>query len=214
LDGTPAIDKCPHFQHSHLVFERDRNHVTGSHHAAWREDARAIHPDMTVTRERRRGSPRTHHAGMPQPSVDALAINLSRRHYSLVEHDLFGPSFARRSGLCEGRNPASTFPDHALATVLGFGFKLSLQRRELGERRIRIGRLLAPLVPPRMGRWPLALAARTIEPLLGSVPATVARVASSIGRIGRRRLLGCRRPLGRRGRYRRGRLRCINSRRR
>ncbi len=35
------------------------------------------------------------------------------RSFSL-EHDLFGPSFARRSGLREGGKPVSTFPDHAL----------------------------------------------------------------------------------------------------
>src|SRR5476649_644028 len=32
----------------------------------------------------------------------------------LFEHDLFRPSFARRSGLREGGNPVPTFRDHAL----------------------------------------------------------------------------------------------------
>src|SRR5208282_5323578 len=106
---------------------------------------------------------------------DALAIKFGRRLHSLVEHDLFG-------------KPASTFPDHALATLLGLFFELSLQRRELGERRIRIGRFLAPLVPlvPRhMSGRLLPLAARMLEALIRALPAAAALVAFGPGRLGR-----------------------------
>jgi hypothetical protein len=72
-----------------------------------------------------------------------------------VEHDLFG-------------KPAATFPDHALAPLLGVSLELSLQCRELGERRIRIGRLLAPL--EAFDRRTVALALRTIVPLMPFVP--------------------------------------------
>jgi hypothetical protein len=47
-----------------------------------------------------------------------------------VEHDLI-------------RKPVSTFPDHALASLLGVGLKLRFEGRKLGEGRIRIGRLVA-----------------------------------------------------------------------
>jgi hypothetical protein len=33
---------------------------------------------MTGTRQRRRGAARAHHAGMPQPFVDALTLALGR----------------------------------------------------------------------------------------------------------------------------------------
>jgi hypothetical protein len=116
LGGTPARDKSPNLQHSHPAFERDGNHVAGSYHAAGRINARAIHPHMTADRERRRGAARTHQASMPQPFVDALAIKLSRRLYPLVEHDLF-------------EKPAATFPNYALAALLGIGLELRLERR-------------------------------------------------------------------------------------
>ena len=93
----------------------------------------------------------------------------------LVEHDLFG-------------KPASTFPDHALAALLGVSLELRLQRRELGEWRIRVGRFLAPL--EAFDRWALAFALRAIilrtillRTILAMVrPAAVTRVTSFPGR--------------------------------
>ena len=99
-----------------------------------------------------------------------------------LEHDLFA-------------KPASTFSDHSLAALFGVGLKLRLQRRELGEWRIRIGRFLAPLEP--LDRRPLAFARRTI----GSISAMLGRVSPSIpwrsslpgmNLSRRRRRVGCR----------------------
>jgi hypothetical protein len=42
------------------------------------------------------------------------AFESSFRFSLLFEHDLFRPSFARRSGLREGGKSLSTFRDHAL----------------------------------------------------------------------------------------------------
>ncbi|MGB8741082.1 MAG: hypothetical protein WCD52_12785, partial [Xanthobacteraceae bacterium] len=63
--------------------------------------------------------------------------------------------------------PVSTFPDHALAPLLGVGLKLRFEGRKLGERRIRIGRLfaLAPLI--------LTLILTLILPLAGVPLATM-----------------------------------------
>jgi hypothetical protein len=47
-----------------------------------------------------------------------------------VEHDFIG-------------KPVATFPDHALAPLLGVSLKLRFEGRKLGEGRIRIGRLVA-----------------------------------------------------------------------
>ena len=59
----------------------------------------------------------------------------------LVEHDLFGPSFARRSGLREGGKPASTFPDHALGARVPAlrpgGQKITLARLIIGNRTLK-----------------------------------------------------------------------------
>jgi hypothetical protein len=38
-----------------------------------------------------------------------------------MEHDLFGPCFARRNGLREDGKPVPTFPDHALNPHLQAG---------------------------------------------------------------------------------------------
>ena len=88
MGGTPALDKSTDFEHADTVFERDRNHVAGSHYAAWRINPRTVHPDMTGSGERRRGAARGHDASVPQPFVDALAVGLGCRLHRLVEQDL------------------------------------------------------------------------------------------------------------------------------
>jgi hypothetical protein len=122
-------------------------------------DARAVDPDVAGVRKRDRCAARTHEAGMPQPSIEALAIDFNGRAW--LEHDLFG-------------KPASTLPDHALATALGLGFQLSLQRGELCKWRVRIGRLFAPFVSHHRTRHAVRFAPRTVEALMRSLPAAVA----------------------------------------
>src|ERR1700683_4847435 len=61
-------------------------------------------------------------------------------------------------------------PAGTSAALLGLGLELSLEGGELGKRRVRIGRFLAPLVPfmslrPQMGGRALAFAPRTIGPI-------------------------------------------------
>src|SRR5205085_4955197 len=78
-----------------------------------------------------RRAPRAHHPRVPEPFIDALAIQSS-------------------SGS---------------APLLVVGFELRLQRREFGERRIRIGDFFAPLLRTLLGEGAavaiaLAVAAR------------------------------------------------------
>ena len=63
-------------EHPHRAVERDRHHIAGAHGAARRIDALAVDPDMAGGRECRRGLARAHHARVPQPLVDALAVQL------------------------------------------------------------------------------------------------------------------------------------------
>ncbi len=58
-------------------------------------------------------------------------------------------------------------PGSHSAALLGLGFELRLESRQLGEGRIRIGRLLAPLVSRRLARR--ALARRTIAVALRTI---------------------------------------------
>ncbi len=77
------------------------------------------------------------------------------------------------ASLSEKRSPLS---GSSLAALLGIGLKLGLERRELGERRIRIGRLLARRSGRRscrscraaFGGRPVAVPARPVESLLAA----------------------------------------------
>ena len=96
------------------------------------------------------------------------------------------------------------FPNHALSALFGFRLELSLKRRELGEWRIRVRRLLAPFrvsflapllpfwpfVARRMVGRPVAFAAWPVEALIAPLPATMAGMAFGLGGVGRRRLIG------------------------
>src|SRR3984885_4017300 len=53
--------------------------------------------------------------GPRRPGNEKLILRNSSISEFSFEHDLFGPSFARRSGLREGGKPVSAFRDHALS---------------------------------------------------------------------------------------------------
>ncbi len=83
-----------------------------------------------------------------------------------MEHDLIG-------------RPVSTFPDHALAALLGVGLKLRLERREFCKRRIRVGRLVALAPLEAIDVRPVAVTLRTILPLVTFMPfATMTLIAA------------------------------------
>src|SRR4029077_9161653 len=88
--------------------------------APWGVDALAVDADETGGGKRRRLRARAHHPCVPEPFVDALAIQ------------------GRGRGLVAQVSRAS-------AGLLGVRLELLLQRRELGERRIRIGLAVAAL---------------------------------------------------------------------
>ena len=113
-----------------------------------------------------------------------------------------------------------------LATAFGLGFELRFQGGEFGERRIRIRRLLAPLVPfvsRRRTSRPFLFAPRPIEPLIAAAlpAALVARVAAGLvslrlPRLRLRSLIGSGRgrfgsAVGCGGRHARQRLRAVRS---
>src|SRR5262249_32673098 len=98
--------------------EGDRDHVARTHRAARGVDALAVNAHVTCGGERRRLRARAHHSCVPEPLVDALAIQ------------------GRGRGLVAQVSRAS-------ARLLGVRLELLLQRRELGERRIRVGLAVA-----------------------------------------------------------------------
>ena len=116
---------------------------------------------------------------MPKPSVDALAVACRRRKTIASAHDLFGKPDS--TWINRGR----LFPDHALPALLGFGLELRLERRELGEWRIRIRRLLAPF---RVSFWRRSCRSR---PFVARRMRVAGRVHGAGGRSADRRL--CRR---------------------
>ena len=64
------------------------------------------------------GAGSARHLARAELSARALSTLMGSEQGSsfLFEHDLFRPSFARRSGLREGGKPVLTFRDHALKT--------------------------------------------------------------------------------------------------
>ena len=82
---------------------------------------------------------------MPQPSVDPLAPLPLRRVVVAWDYINRCPTISLQRDLFGKSAPAT--PDHTLAALLRFRFELGLERRKLGERRVRIRRLFAPFMP-------------------------------------------------------------------
>src|SRR5262249_62170228 len=139
--------------------------------AAGRTDARAVDPDIAGGGQSRGGRSCAHKPGVPQPPVDPLAAGRGRllRRLVTAERELIGETVV-------------AFAAHTLAALLGVGLELGLERSELCERRIRVGRLLPalgtpvrPLVPARVRRRPVTVTARPVESrLAAAMPAALA----------------------------------------
>ena len=136
---TAALGETQNLEHTHGTVERHRHHVARPHGAARRIDALAVDAHMTGCGERGGRLARAHHPRVPQPFVDALAIQG-----------------------CGA--PVKCSP--GLARLLGARLELLLERRELGERRIRIGRPVAAVpalaAPLDVFRAQIRIALRTI----------------------------------------------------
>src|SRR4051794_5588782 len=78
VSGTATLRKAQDLEHPHGAIERDRYHVLGTHGAARRVDLLAVDANVAGGGEQGRRRTRTHHPGMPQPLVYALAIQIAR----------------------------------------------------------------------------------------------------------------------------------------
>jgi hypothetical protein len=73
---TTALDKSLYFEYPHVVVQRYRNHVPGPYETARSIDLGSIDPDVAGVGQRHSGVAGTDDAGMPEPTVDALAIRI------------------------------------------------------------------------------------------------------------------------------------------
>src|SRR5687767_3452338 len=75
LDRTAAaLGEARGLEHPHGPVERDRDHITSAHGLAARGHALAVEAHMPGFDQRGGGAARTYHARVPQPLVDALAV--------------------------------------------------------------------------------------------------------------------------------------------
>src|SRR5579871_3473703 len=131
------------------------------------------------------------HLSMRCRSMTLAAARSDRNHGT--EHDLR----ANASRLSRGK-PVPTFPDHALALLLGAALELLLQRGELGKGRVRVDRplawrtrrevTLAPLMPAFVAMTIVAIATTTIIAITALLVGRTGR--SSVGRRCGDRALG------------------------
>jgi len=75
--GPTPLRECRHFEHPYGTVEGHRHDIAQPHRSTGGGDALAIDPHMTGGGERGGGRTRAHHARMPQPLVDTLAIQIS-----------------------------------------------------------------------------------------------------------------------------------------
>ena len=150
---------------------------------ARRVDALAVDPHVTGSGERGSRRARPHHPRVPEPFIDALAVQGST-------------SATLRGGPREGvrRRSGNLFAGgarqhHRLAGLLGVRLELLLQRRKLGERGIRIRFAIAAvpaLAPPfdvfRPQRWVTVWTVTTWwRPTAATLPAFLLRAARPLG---------------------------------
>ena len=82
--AAAALRKASDLEHPHGAVERHGHHVAGPHRAAGGVDALAVEADVTGSCQCCRGRARAHHARVPQPFVDALAVQSSSVIASVV----------------------------------------------------------------------------------------------------------------------------------
>ena len=71
---APALGKSQHLEHAHRAVERDSHHIAGPHRLARGIDALAVDPYVSRGGERGRRRARPHHPRVPEPFIDALAV--------------------------------------------------------------------------------------------------------------------------------------------
>ena len=159
------------FMIAHRAVERDRDDVAGLHRRGSRRvDALAVEPHMAVVDERGSGRARAHHARVPQPFVDALAVVVSSRR------SLFASSCSfSAASLANGEFGSAWPPRRSFGSLHSRG---SLPRsRSLKSRRpSRRGAAILPVAIRALAATALALR-RTAFALLGLVAAFAAIAA-------------------------------------
>jgi hypothetical protein len=71
---TPPFADTFDPNHTHRPIERKRDHIANTHRAAGGRHALAVEPHEPGRRERSGIAPGAHHARMPEPFIDALAV--------------------------------------------------------------------------------------------------------------------------------------------
>ena len=71
---TALFAKALDLNHLDRAVERQRHHIANAHQLARRGDALAVEPHEACISERGGGAARAHHARVPEPFVDALAV--------------------------------------------------------------------------------------------------------------------------------------------
>lgn len=178
-----TVGESPYLEHPHGAVERDRHDIARPHRLARRVDALAVDPHVTGSGERGSRRARPHHPRVPEPFIDALAVQGST-------------SATLRAGPREGvrRRSGNLFAGgarqhHRLAGLLGVRLELLLQRRKLGERGIRIRFAIAAvpaLAPPfdvfRPQRWVTVWTVTTWRrPTAATLPAFLLWAARALG---------------------------------
>src|SRR5262245_22730857 len=74
IRGSAALGKSHDFEYADRTVERDGEHIARPHRAAGPINAPAIHANVARGDECRRIRACAHHPRMPQPLVDALAV--------------------------------------------------------------------------------------------------------------------------------------------
>jgi hypothetical protein len=69
-----TVGERPYLEHPHGAVERDRHDIARPHRLARRVDALAVDPHVTGTGERGSRRARPHHPRVPEPFIDALAV--------------------------------------------------------------------------------------------------------------------------------------------
>ena len=69
-----TVGESPYLEHPHGAVERDRHDIARPHRLARRVDALAVDPHVTGSGERGSRRARPHHPRVPEPFIDALAV--------------------------------------------------------------------------------------------------------------------------------------------
>ena len=171
-----ALGKARDLEHAHRAVERHRHHVAGTHGMACRMNTLAVDAHVAGGGERGSGAARAHHARVPQPFVDALAVQRPWLLLVRLELGLEGRELGeRRVGIGLRLAPVATI---AALDVFGAQFRIAVGTVAARWTAIAAMRpASAALVALRIGgtrRAGAALGATTLRPILAALAAVVA----------------------------------------